>query len=540
MMMEEDTSGVVLPRSAMCEEMQAEESAGPVIGAVQPEPILIDEKPAPLFSKALQKKTKKEKEVEVAQLIDKSKKNALRLRELIVNLKLNSTPNDEACNDLYHMTQKDFSKAARLINKLAVDLFRVLPRCLDSGENKGCRMEGCEEVACWTWPKAPSHVPPEFCHQHKLLGMVEAGFVCAFAGCKKEGIYRFLSHPKCDQCSNLPAQTAIKFCSAHKKNGMENVKRAKQPRPTCDTPNCSNVASYSDPSTGEAKKFCRYCRPGGKSKTRITIYCDEPDCPERASFNYEKDAKGVKCQTHKLEGMVLVKRYTCKFEGCIKTPAFNFPDERKGIYCSTHKVPTMINVLHKASYCQYEQGCDLLASFNNPGSRHPKYCSKHKLEGMCNIKGLRCEEPTCPKIPSFNMPGERRGRFCVEHKLEGMVDLKKKTCEFPECGKAYPCFNFLGTRHGRFCATHRQHGMVNVKTKHCAEPGCHRQPHFNFRGEGARGKYCATHRLEGMVDLVHKKCQFEGCHQHPSYNYEGMKTRIYCSQHKLAGMVNLR
>jgi len=105
-MMEEDTSGVVLPRSAMCEEMQAEESAGPVIGAVQPEPILIDEKPAPLFSKALQKKTKKEKEVEVAQLIDKSKKNALRLRELIVNLKLNSTPNDEACNDLYHMTSR--------------------------------------------------------------------------------------------------------------------------------------------------------------------------------------------------------------------------------------------------------------------------------------------------------------------------------------------------------------------------------------------------------------------------------------------------
>ena len=72
----------------------------------------------------------------------------------------------------------------------------------------------------------------------------------------------------------------------------------------------------------------------------------------------------------------------------------------------------------------------------------------------------------------------------------------------------------------------------------CIHEGCKTHPNFNAEGEKT-GLYCSAHKLEGMVDIVHKTCIHEGCKTHPKFGNEGEKTRLYCYAHKLEGMVDI-
>ena len=73
----------------------------------------------------------------------------------------------------------------------------------------------------------------------------------------------------------------------------------------------------------------------------------------------------------------------------------------------------------------------------------------------------------------------------------------------------------------------------------CKENNCKKQPIYNVEGE-TKGVYCSTHKLDGMVDIINKKCNYEGCKTMPIYNFEGETNRLYCVAHKLEGMINVK
>ena len=72
----------------------------------------------------------------------------------------------------------------------------------------------------------------------------------------------------------------------------------------------------------------------------------------------------------------------------------------------------------------------------------------------------------------------------------------------------------------------------------CIHEGCKKRQNYNEEGQ-TTALYCSQHKLEGMVDVKHKPCIHEGCKTRPTYNVEGERKALYCSQHKLEGMVNI-
>ena len=83
--------------------------------------------------------------------------------------------------------------------------------------------------------------------------------------------------------------------------------------------------------------------------------------------------------------------------------------------------------------------------------------------------------------------------------------------------------------------------MYNLKIviKMCLIEGCKTRPIYNKEGE-KKGLYCSAHKLEGMVNVTSQICLHEGCKTQPNYNKEGRKKGLYCSAHKLEGMVDVK
>ena len=73
----------------------------------------------------------------------------------------------------------------------------------------------------------------------------------------------------------------------------------------------------------------------------------------------------------------------------------------------------------------------------------------------------------------------------------------------------------------------------------CIHEGCKIQPFFNKEGE-TKALYCSSHKLKGMIDVKHKTCIHEGCKIRPAFNKEGETKALYCSAHKLEGMINIK
>ena len=73
----------------------------------------------------------------------------------------------------------------------------------------------------------------------------------------------------------------------------------------------------------------------------------------------------------------------------------------------------------------------------------------------------------------------------------------------------------------------------------CIHEGCKIRPSYNKKGT-TKALYCSTHKLEGMVDVISHKCIHDGCKIRPTYNEEGTTKPLYCSTHKLEEMVNVK
>jgi hypothetical protein len=73
----------------------------------------------------------------------------------------------------------------------------------------------------------------------------------------------------------------------------------------------------------------------------------------------------------------------------------------------------------------------------------------------------------------------------------------------------------------------------------CIHDGCKVRPVYNTDGE-SKALYCAEHKLDGMVNVKSKRCIHDGCKVRPYYNKVGESKALYCAEHKLEGMVDVK
>jgi hypothetical protein len=62
--------------------------------------------------------------------------------------------------------------------------------------------------------------------------------------------------------------------------------------------------------------------------------------------------------------------------------------------------------------------------------------------------------------------------------------------------------------------------MVNVMNKTCIYEGCKTQPNYNIDGQ-RKPLYCSIHKLDGMVDVLNPICNSEWCSTRPIEKYDG-------------------
>jgi hypothetical protein len=72
----------------------------------------------------------------------------------------------------------------------------------------------------------------------------------------------------------------------------------------------------------------------------------------------------------------------------------------------------------------------------------------------------------------------------------------------------------------------------------CQSEFCKARPCFNFENE-TTGIYCSKHKLQGMIDVKNKRCEYEGCKINACYNFKGINKRRFCLEHKIEGMINI-
>ena len=54
---------------------------------------------------------------------------------------------------------------------------------------------------------------------------------------------------------------------------------------------------------------------------------------------------------------------------------------------------------------------------------------------------------------------------------------------------------------------------------YCKENGCKKYPYYNLPNE-TKTLYCPQHKLKGMINVKKtKKCIYEGCKTRPSYKH---------------------
>ncbi len=86
------------------------------------------------------------------------------------------------------------------------------------------------------------------------------------------------------------------------------------------------------------------------------------------------------------------------------------------------------------------------------------------------------------------------------------------------------------------CGRHKGKDRVEIFSTTCKDSHCNKQPVFNILGSKV-GLYCKDHKLSGMIDVKHEKCEF--CKKRPTFNYEGEIKAVRCSYHKDPRMINV-
>lgn len=80
---------------------------------------------------------------------------------------------------------------------------------------------------------------------------------------------------------------------------------------------------------------------------------------------------------------------------------------------------------------------------------------------------------------------------------------------------------------------------VKKSASYCIFENCYKYPNYNYSGEKKR-LYCSLHKLDGMIDVKNKMCENVNCNRLPSFNYEKIKTPQFCALHKAINMINVK
>lgn len=252
------------------------------------------------------------------------------------------------------------------------------------------------------------------------------------------------------------------------------------------------------------------------------------DCNKDANFNI-LGKPAIKCNEHKTEGMINVRKRICNFEGCTKYPVYSIKG-KQATKCNDHKIEGMV-YFKDAIYTT--ETCNIIASFGIEGYKAVK-CNEHKIEGMIDVRKSHCTTEGCKTCPSFGM---ERGKpiKCFLHKIAGMFNLTKTFCQFDGCNKT-ATYDIKDGK-GKFCYEHKIGEMVPINHNKCEIEECTIRASFGFKDQHA--EYCLIHKFDGMINVILKECLEKDCIIHPSFNYPDVKSGLYCVKHAKEGMVDV-
>jgi hypothetical protein len=174
-----------------------------------------------------------------------------------------------------------------------------------------------------------------------------------------------------------------------------------------------------------------------------------------------------------------------------------------------------------------ESSCTKQPNFGMPDDDKATYCADHKKEGMVDVRSPRCNYPGCSTVLCFALQGGESAILCIAPK----VDVRNRICVVKKCP-------FQATNGGRSCCKlHRSAEMTEYIAPRCAEAPCCIPPTFRIPGKART--HCYQHRIEGMTNRSTFDCAISGCQIVPNFANTGDVSGIYCSLHKLTGMINV-
>lgn len=355
------------------------------------------------------------------------------------------------------------------------------------------------------------HDTPQFCREHQTAGMRNlVSPLCAHDGCtstsrtfgypgqkgthcKKHAPFGMINvvnprceHPDCTSTSRVfdfPGGEG-RFCKAHALSTMVNVSSVR-----CEYAGCTVTSRNFDVPGGKGR-FCQHHREKGMVDVRNTP-CQHEGCSIRAGYSFKGQPPRF-CATHKLPGMC--GRYTCTADGCKVSASYNAPGETLALYCASHRLDGMVNI--RRQRCQYP-GCETTPSF---GHTTKVFCKAHAEEGMRNLLATLCAYPDCDIQASYNVAGER-AKFCRTHSESGMVCVIGKGCQHPGCTSRSRYYDLPGGK-GRFCTKHREPEMVDVLNAKCEDCGVL----ASYGIPGGKKTKCTRHRKPGMLTRPRARC----------------------------------
>jgi hypothetical protein len=199
-----------------------------------------------------------------------------------------------------------------------------------------------------------------------------------------------------------------------------------------------------------------------------------------------------------------------------------------------------------------QPGCKEKSTHNYIGETNKIFCSKHKKENMINLKNNYCE--TCLDdfkddntkkltVASYNYAFGSRARFCAKHKMAKMVDVSSTKCKVcvEQNVKNPGIATYLINGKKTFCSNHKTEDSIccGKKCIYVDENGkkCTTSPSFNFPEEN-KTLYCSAHKLKGMINVKSLKCKT--CKTEAAlYNVVGNNKPFYCSNCKTEDMVSV-
>uniref|UniRef100_A0A7S3Y0P4 PDZ domain-containing protein n=2 Tax=Heterosigma akashiwo TaxID=2829 RepID=A0A7S3Y0P4_HETAK len=255
--------------------------------------------------------------------------------------------------------------------------------------------------------------------------------------------------------------------------------------------------------------------------------CEHAGCSEAPHFNFDGGKGGRFYAQHKLEGMVCLahKRHgpviqTQTYRVILKLPlGLEFEDQNPPVGLPGVYVKSVREGLSAALSGEVRPGDRLIAVSASPGG-------SKEMVGCATVRDV---------ISAFN---KVKANQSVLLQLEHRRAPDETYSPPPEKG---------GIRGSRkripSCLQKRRHDL-------CLQQGCQKVKSFGWRkdeanGGGGQRKFCSQHKMAGMVNLRQpptrrKTCEHHGCPVEPSFGVESENTIRFCHTHKGVGMVNIQ